>query len=159
MAHSKLPASGGAHSRHHVNLRIERWNRRSTYASVLLLLLSGAVWLIARHFLRPASQFGESVHPLEPLAMKVHGAGTMAMLFFLGSLMNSHIRRAVKARRNLASGWAMIMTMAVLVMTGFGLYYLAGEASRPIWSTIHWTIGLVLAGLIVAHVLIGRASR
>ena len=159
MAHPKLPASGGTHSRHHVNLRVERWNRRSTYASILVLVLSGAAWLIARHFLRPASEFGESVHPFEPLAMKVHGAGAMAMLFFLGSLMNSHIRRAVKARRNLASGWAMIMTMAVLVMTGFGLYYLAGEASRPIWSTIHWVIGLVLAGLIVGHVLIGRASR
>ncbi|MDL2353735.1 MAG: DUF4405 domain-containing protein [Pseudomonadota bacterium] len=155
----KLPTPGGAHSRHHVNLRIERWNRRSMYASVLVLLLSGAAWLIARYFLRPASQFGETVHPLEPWAMKIHGAGAMVMLFFLGSLMHSHIRRAVKARRNLASGWAMIMTMAMLVMTAFGLYYLADEASRPIWSTIHWVIGLGLAGLTVAHVLIGRASR
>lgn len=155
----ELPNPGGAHSRHHVNLRVERWNRRSMYASVLLLLLSGAVWLIARHFLRPASQFGETIHPLEPWTMKIHGAGAMALLFFLGSLMNSHIRRAVKARRNLASGWAMILTMAVLVITAFGLYYLADEANRPIWSAIHWVVGLGLAGLIVAHVLIGRASR
>lgn len=53
----------------------------------------------------------------------------------------------------------MIMTMAVLVITAFGLHYLADEANRPICSTIHWVIGLGLAGLIVPHVLIGRASR
>ena len=155
----KLPSSGGAYSRHHINLRVERWNRRSMYASVLLLLLSGAAWLIARHFLRPASQFGETIHPLEPWAMKIHGAGAMAMLFFLGSVMNIHVRRALKARRNLASGWAMIVTMAVLVITAFGLYYVADEANRPIWSMMHWVIGLGLAALVVAHVLIGRASR
>ncbi len=155
----KLHSPGGAYSRHHINLRVERWNRRSLYASVLLLLLSGSAWLIARHFLRPAGQFGETIHPLEPWAMKIHGAGAMAMLFFLGSVMNIHIRRALKARRNLASGWAMIMTMAVLVITAFGLYYVADEANRPIWSMMHWVIGLGLAALVVAHVLIGRASR
>lgn len=129
------------------------------YASIWLLLLSGAAWLIARNFLRPIGQFGETIHPFEPWAMKIHGAGTMLMLFFLGSLINSHIRRAIKARRNLATGWAMICVMVALVLTAFGLYYLAVDASRPIWSLIHWVIGLGLAGLIVAHVLCGRASR
>ena len=159
MAPHHLPTSGGAHSRHHVNLRIERWNRRWVYASIWLLLLSGVAWLIARHFLRPVGQFGETIHPLEPWAMKIHGAGTMLMLFFLGSLVNSHIRRALKARRNLVTGWAMICVMAALVLSAFGLYYLAVDASRPIWSLMHWVIGLGLAGLIVAHVLLGRASR
>lgn len=155
----KLPSPGGAHSRHHINLRVERWNRRWLYASIVLLLLSGAAWLIARYFLRPVGQFGETIHPLEPWAMKVHGAATMAMLFFLGSLMNIHVRRALRAQRNLVSGWAMIVTMAALVVTAFGLYYLADEANRPIWSMVHWVFGFGLAGLIVAHVLIGRASR
>ncbi len=91
--------------------------------------------------------------------MKIHGAGAMSMLFFLGSLLNVHIRRALRARRNLASGWAMIVTMATLVITGFGLYYLADEGNRPAWSVVHWVIGLGLVGLLVAHVLLGRSSR
>lgn len=147
------------HARHHVNLRLERWHRRCVYVSCLVLLLSGAAWLAARYFLRPAGQFGETIHPLEPWAMKMHGAGTMMILFFLGSLMNSHIRRALKAGRNLASGWSMIATMVWLIVSGFGLYYLAGEGDRPLWSLLHWVVGLGLAVLVVIHVLLGRASR
>lgn len=159
MPHHKNDAVKAAQARLHINLRLERWHRRSVYASCLVLLASGAVWLVARHLLRPVGQFGETIHPFEPWAMKVHGAGAMLMLFFLGSLLNSHIRRALRSGRNLASGWAMIGTMALLTLTGFGLYYLAGESDRPQWSLVHWAVGLALPVLVVAHVLIGRASR
>ena len=144
---------------YHVNLQLERWHRRCIYASCVLLVLSGAAWLVARYFLRPVGQFGESIHPLEPWAMKLHGGATMVMLFFLGSLMNSHIRRALKAGRNLVSGWIMLITMTLLIFTGFGLYYLAGESDRPLWSRIHWIVGIGLVALIVIHVVVGRASR
>ncbi|WP_295998776.1 DUF4405 domain-containing protein [Rugamonas sp.] len=140
----------------HVNLRVERWHRRWIYASAAVLLLSGSAWLVARYFLRPAGQFGETVHPLEPWAMKLHGAAAMAMLFFLGSLLNVHVRRAIRAGRNLVSGWAMIAAMAVLTATGFGLYYLAGESDRPLWSALHWVVGLAAGALFVLHVQLGR---
>jgi hypothetical protein len=159
MSHHKPSTASRALSRNHINLRLERWHRRCIYASCLVLLLSGAGWLIARYFFRPVGQFGESLNPFEPWAMKIHGAAAMAMLFFLGSLMNGHIRRALKAGRNLASGWTMIVTMATLVITAFGLYYLADAGTRSLWSIIHWTMGIGFAGLVVAHVLLGRAAR
>lgn len=93
---SHKPASHpAAHARNHINLRLERWHRRYIYLSCAILFATGLAWLLAHYFLRPVSQFGEAVNPLEPWAMKLHGAGAMAMLFFLGSLMNSHIRRAL----------------------------------------------------------------
>ncbi|GJI93314.1 hypothetical protein RugamoR57_00320 [Duganella caerulea] len=144
--------------RPHINLRVERWHRRCIYASFAALLLSGAAWLLARYFFRPVGQFGETVNPLEPWSMKLHGAAAMAMLFFIGSLMNAHIRRALKAGRNLATGWGMIGAMALLTASGFGLYYLAGESDRPVWSAIHWAIGLAAALLFVAHVVLGRRA-
>jgi hypothetical protein len=147
------------HARQQVNLRLERWHRRCVYASWALLILSGAAWLLARYLLRPVGQFGEAVHPLEPWAMKVHGAGAMAMLFFLGAMLNSHIRRALKSGRNLVSGWSMIITVAVLIVTGFGLYYLAGEGDRPAWSAVHWIVGLGWVALGIVHVLLGRSTR
>lgn len=145
--------------RHDIHLRLERWHRRCIYGSCLILFFSGAAWLVARYFLRPVAQFGETIHPLEPWAMKVHGAGTMVILFFLGSLMNSHIRRALNARRNLASGWLMIATMAWLIVSGFGLYYVATESDRSLWSLAHWVVGLGLVVMVVIHVRCGRASR
>ncbi|MDC8758612.1 DUF4405 domain-containing protein [Janthinobacterium fluminis] len=154
--HSHKPATPHAHARHHINLRLERWHRHCLYASGAALLLSGAAWLLAHYFLRTPGEFGEAIHPLEPWAMKLHGASAMAALFFLGSLMNAHIRRALKAGRNLVSGWAMIATFALLIATGFGLYYLAGESDRPLWSGVHWVAGLALAALSVLHIVLGR---
>jgi hypothetical protein len=146
-------------ARQHINLRLERWHRRCVYASWALLILSGAAWLLARYYLRPVGQFGETIHPLEPWAMKVHGAAAMAVLFFLGSLLNGHIRRALKSGRNLATGWSMVVAMVVLIVTGFGLYYVAGEGGRTVWSVVHWIAGLGAAALSIVHVLVGRCSR
>jgi hypothetical protein len=147
-----------ASTRHRPGFRLERWHRRSIYACGALLLLTGVAWLVARYFMRPASEFGETVHPLEPLAMKLHGAGAMALQFFAGSLLHVHIRRALKAGRNQATGWAMIGTVLFLVLTGYGLYYLAGEADRLAWSVLHWAVGLGAVVLFVLHVVIGRKS-
>ena len=145
--------------RHHINLRLERWHRRCVYGSGAALLVTGCAWLAAHYFLRGQGQFGESVSPIEPWAMKLHGAAAMFMLFFLGSLMNSHIRRALKSRRNLASGWTMIVSFVCLIATGFGLYYLAGESDRGVWSALHWVVGLGAGALLVLHIRLGRASR
>jgi len=141
-----------------LSFKLERWQRRSVYATWLALLLTGAGWLVLRYFLRPATEFGESVHPLEPWAMKLHGAAAMAALFFIGSMLHLHIRRALKAGRNVATGWAMVGGLAFLIVTGYGLYYVAGEGDRPAWSLLHWAVGLAAAVLSVLHVVVGRRS-
>ncbi|MBK4736420.1 DUF4405 domain-containing protein [Noviherbaspirillum pedocola] len=147
------------HEHPHVNLRMERWHRRSLYGVTLLLVVSGIAWLIAHFFLRRAGEFGETIHPLEPWSMKLHGAAVLAMLFFVGSMLNSHIRRAVRAGRNLAQGWSLLVSLAALTLSGYGLWYLAGEESRVVWSTTHWIIGLALPALLVWHIASGRKLR
>ncbi|MGZ5201007.1 MAG: DUF4405 domain-containing protein [Telluria sp.] len=141
---------------HRPGFRLERWHRRSVYVTGAVLLLTGVGWLVLRYFMRPVSEFGETVHPLEPWAMKLHGAAAMAALFFVGSLLHMHIRRALKAKRNLVTGWAMVGTLSFLVSTGYGLYYLAGDAGRPLWSVLHWAVGLAVAALFVLHIVVGR---
>ncbi|MET3132581.1 hypothetical protein AAKU55_002858 [Oxalobacteraceae bacterium GrIS 1.11] len=157
--HPDKPATARAHARHHINLRLERWHRRCIYASAAALLLSGIAWLLAHYLMRPVGQFGETVSPLEPWSMKLHGAAAMAALFFVGSLMNAHIRRALKAGRNLASGWAMIVTLLLLLVSGYGLYYIAGDSDRPLWSSAHWIAGLALGVIGVLHIVLGRRDH
>lgn len=147
------------HARYHINLRLERWHRFCIYAAAAELAITGIAWLIFHFFLRPVGEFGESVHPLEPWMMKLHGAGVMVTLFFLGSLMNSHIRRALKAGRNLWSGWAMIVSLSALIVSGYALYYVAGETDRPAWSVFHWGLGLAFLLLFVLHIVLGRMTN
>ena len=135
---------------------MERWQRRAVYLTIVLLTLSGLLWLAAHFFLRPVTEFGESVSPLEPWSMKLHGAVAMVMLFLLGSLLNNHIRRGLRARRNRSSGWSMMVMTALLVLTGYGLYYVAGEVSRPLWSWVHWIIGIGFVAALPVHVWWGR---
>lgn len=145
-----------AHKR--MGFRLERWHRRALYATGAVLLLSGVAWLLLRYFMRPVSEFGETINPLEPWTMKLHGAAAMVSLFFVGSLLHLHIRRAVKAGRNLIAGWALVATLLFLLVTGYGLYYVAGEADRPLWSVLHWAAGLAVALLFVLHIVVGRKS-
>jgi hypothetical protein len=139
-----------------VDLRPERWQRRCVYCVSAWLIATGVLWLLAHYLMRPVGEFGESVHPLEPWSMKLHGAGAVFALFFVGSLMNSHIRPAVKARRNLCSGWSMISVLVALTVSGYGLYYIASEHSRPIWSAAHWIVGLVFPVLLIVHIALAE---
>ena len=141
-----------------MSLRLERWQRQAIYASVGALAVSGLLWLGAHFLWRPVSQFGEGVSPLEPWSMKLHGAATLLFLFLVGTMLNTHIRRALRGRRNRISGWVVIGLIALLTFSGYGLYYLAGENARPIWSNLHWIVGLGFAAGLVLHIMLGRRT-
>lgn len=139
-------------------MRLERWQRWAIYGSIGLLSVSGMVWIYAHFFLHSTTQFGETGNALEPWSMKLHGAAAMVTLFFIGSLLNGHIRRALRAGRNRLTGWGMIGMLGFLTVSGFGLYYLASENSRPIWSALHWGVGSALVFGLAAHIVQGRRT-
>ena len=66
--------------------------------------------------------------------------------------------RVTSIRPLRSSGSRTVAALAILVVTGYGLYYVAGEGDRPLWSLVHWIAGFVTALLFVAHVLTGRRS-
>jgi hypothetical protein len=35
----------------------------------------------------------------------------------------------------------MTATLSMLTLTGYGLYYMAGESDRPVWSLLQWSVG------------------
>lgn len=84
---------------------------------------------------------------------------TSDRLFFLGSLMNSYIRRELKSGINLKTGWSLSAALSTLVLTGYGLYYLTGEADRTVWSMVHWMLGLALPVVLSLHIARGRVIR
>ena len=90
--------------------------------------------------------------------MKLHGAAAIGLFFFVGSILNGHIRRALKTGRNRASGWSLAALLTALALSGYGLYYVASENSRPLWSLMHWIPGCFLVAGLALHVIIGRRS-
>lgn len=139
----------------HVSGRLSPGHRRSLYFFASLLWLSGLGWLIAHYAFRPGDPLA-GAHPSEPWWLRVHGAAVLGFLIAFGALLPGHIGRGWRQGLNRGSGLAMIVAAAILTLSGYGLYYLVGDAWRGWASLIHWTAGLASAVALLVHVLLGK---
>lgn len=140
-------------------MRLTNGHKRWVYRVSCLVFGTGVLWLIFHYFLRQHGEFGDTSHPLEVWWLRLHGAGAMAALLVVGSLLPVHVRTGWHQRRNLGVGVGLLALALLLVVTGYGLYYFGGEELRPVLSITHWAAGL-LGGLVMAwHVRRGRATR
>jgi hypothetical protein len=135
--------------------------RHSLYAILLLLIASGIAW-IGVHYegdLVPEWRNDLRRLALEAWTMKVHGAAALVALVVVGMMLTNHVRRGWTLARNRASGAGVLAAFAVLTLTGYALYYLVGDDTRPPVSVAHWAFGLALAPLFVLHIVVGRRGR
>jgi hypothetical protein len=139
----------------YVRSRLSPRHRSWLYFFAALLWLSGLGWLIAHYALRSADAF-TGAHASEPWWLRAHGAAVIGFLVAFGALLPGHIRRGWRQSVNRGTGVAMIILAAVLTLSGYGLYYLVGDAWRAWTSVIHWTIGLLSGGVLALHVLLGK---
>jgi heme A synthase len=121
------------------------------------MFMTGVAWLIADW---QKSAWGGDVWQWSAAwLLMVHGGGAMATLLLLGALMPVHAYQAWRRRKNRVSGMVMLTLNAVLVVTSFGLYYIASETVRPWMSNIHIAGGFCLPFLFVLHIALGRRTR
>ncbi|MDQ2660161.1 MAG: hypothetical protein M3Y03_07045 [Verrucomicrobiota bacterium] len=127
------------------------------YATTTLLYLTGGVWAGLHYLGNHADEFAPR-SPAEPWLMRLHGAGAMALLVVLGTLLPTHVRFAWHARRNRPNGIALLAFYAFLIASGYGLYYFGNEWLRSWTSWLHLAIGIALPAMIVLHIWTGRRS-
>ncbi|WP_124384211.1 hypothetical protein [Ralstonia sp. SET104] len=143
---------------HHLResaFRLSRRRRWMVYGVFAALLVTGLIWL-ALHFLDDGSESGTQVLAW---SMKVHGAAAMAGLYLFGMLWGPHIRNAWVRRRNRAAGAVFGTLTAVLVATGYALYYVNGELPRQSAEILHWLAGVTVCIALWVHIAIGRRKR
>jgi cation transport ATPase len=136
-------------------IQLKRLQRYFLYAVLALLFFSGVAWAYWNYLWSP-SDFEISA---KIWAMKIHGAAAMVVLVLVGMLLSAHVRFAWRARRNRANGSVFLSAVAVLTITGYGLYYAGGERLRAWTSWIHLGVGLALPILLLIHILLGRRTR
>lgn len=140
-------------------MRLSTGHRRWIYWTGTGLVATGVLWLLFHYFVHVHGQFGETAHPLEVWWLRLHGAFAMLMLLVLGSLVPVHVRRGWHLRKNLLAGWILGLLACALIVSGYALYYVAGEASRPWLSACHWLFGLAMPLALTWHVWRGRRAR
>ena len=137
-------------------IRVKPLHRRLLYFAVALLFLSGVAWTYWNYFVASRD---DSEMAAKAWAMKIHGGAAMAILVLIGMLLTEHVRVAWRARRNRGNGSLFLSALAVLTITGYGLYYAAGESLRAWASWIHLGVGLALPLLFIFHVWLGKRAR
>jgi thiosulfate reductase cytochrome b subunit len=138
------------------SIRLKRLQRYFLYTVLALLFLSGIAWAYWNYLVASPGDFETTS---KTWAMKIHGAVAMAVLVLIGMLLAEHVRFAWRARRNRTNGSIFLGALAILAVTGYGLYYAGGERLRAWTSWIHLVVGLILPILLVIHIFLGRRAR
>lgn len=131
--------------------RLGRPRRWGLYAISGLLWASGGAWIAAHYLLVTPGEYGPRKSPLEGWSLIAHGALAMAALWMFGLLWGVHVQAGWAQRRGRWSGGLLFATVCVLVVTGYGLYYLGDEQARDLASLAHWLLGLAGLPLFLGH--------
>ena len=146
--HMKLQPTGERRG-----LRFSLRMRTTIYWISGLTWLTGVAWLVLHYYLRRRGDFGIEPHPLEPWSLKAHGLTAFAAIWLAGVLWASHIVPAWHRRKRPASGLTLAILLAVLIVSGYLLYYVGEDTIRSRVAVTHWALGLALPVSLVVHVL------
>src|SRR5215472_11574125 len=107
--------------------QLSRWQERWLYLVGGLLALSGVGWLICHYWLRA---LGPAPHPLEVWWLRLHGAAMVGFLILFGALLPGHVKQGWRQGLNRRSGLPLLIATALLILSGYGLYYIVSDQLR-----------------------------
>lgn len=139
-----------------VALRFPRKAKAFLYGNVLLSFCTGITWFILHRWGQVEGEFGPEKSPLEPWLIRVHGASAFIVMMGFGYLLASHVHVGWRSRRNRFMGISLTGTVTMLIVSGYLLYYSAGEDFRNAVSWVHLALGLSLPLTLGAHVWQGH---
>lgn len=139
--------------------RLARWQIWLLTLSGTLLWLSGAAWLLLHYYGQVESEFGPETNPLEPWMLRIHGLALIPALLGFGGLFVVHIPKGWKDRRQRHIGLGLTVLTALLIVSGYLLYYLGDETIREWASLAHWLIGLGAPAVFVWHYVARTDAR
>ncbi len=127
------------------------------YALFGVLFLSGALWWLA-DFAAQRRWANLEINSFKAWILRAHGASAMGFLFVWGALFPVHAYRAWRAGQNRFTGMSLMLWLAALTITGYGLYYFGGERLREWTSLIHTILGLASVAVLFIHIRQGHRT-
>ena len=126
------------------------WQSFSTHTIFLICAISGILYLLAHEFEIKALVENHSI-------LIAHGFSAYLFVLLFGAVMPNHIKGGWHNKRNRISGGAMVLLIALLLLSGLFLYY--GVETRDVALWLHWVIGCGLMLLFPLHVIRGRRAN
>jgi hypothetical protein len=124
-----------------------RWTIWTVFAA---LWLSGCTWLVLHFGFEAHTEFGPLPNPWEASVLEIHGVLAVAGVFLAGWISSSHIPERWSARRNRKSGLTLATTAAVLIISGYMLYYTT-DRLQSVAAVAHELIGVLAVLAAITH--------
>jgi hypothetical protein len=124
--------------------------RRVIYSTCTLLWVSGCLWLVIHFGFPSRTDFGPGPNPWEPAILRVHGWVAVASVFLLGLITAEHISDRWRRARNRVSGLSLASLAAVLVVSGYALYYTT-DRLHDVAAVAHEVFGFAAIGFALVH--------
>jgi hypothetical protein len=143
--------------------RLPAWQQRLLAVSGGTLVVTGVAWLAVHYAIGAGA--GGLPHPSEAWLMRLHGLAAFAGLFALGTLATQHVPRGLRLgaghrhANQRRTGLALLTLGAMLVGSGYALYYFAPEDVRPALGWVHAALGVAMASVVFGHRRHARAAR
>ncbi len=136
------------------------WVRWSVHVSALAIGATGALWAWMAYIWDPGAEpldpeqlLGWSDrHPAVPLVRTLHLVVAPVAVFAVGLIWTSHVAprlRRHRARR--ATGLALALLFAPMVVSGVLLQTAASSEARDLWAWVHGLSAGVWAGAYLGH--------
>lgn len=139
------------------SIRLSQRHKLVLYSVLGVVFASGVIWAWLHYFGSTENEFGAS--PAKAWVLMIHGLFAAVSLMLIGSLLPLHVKYAWRAHRNRGNGIFFISMVALLIGTGYALYYIGNEHLRSWTSWIHLGVGLIFPILLIVHIWRGRLSR
>lgn len=122
------------------------WSLLALIAITGLVLVPGMLalrleWDVPDRWLPPARVFWAAAH----------GLLAFLTLLLFGSLLPLHVRHGLRQMKNRGTGIALLSALPVLILTGWGIYYLSDENVARWTSVLHVLVALLISGLVGWH--------
>ena len=122
------------------------------YAATGLLWVTGVIYIGVQYSSQGAYEITPVGHWVQSVSMKIHGAVAMIFLMIFGGLLLDHVPTGWRKNEKRITGVWQVVVCSLLILTGWGLYYLGNEEWRSRTRWLHVAVGLFLPLLILVHV-------
>jgi len=133
-----------------ITVPMPRMLRAALWSVFAALWGSGCAWLVLHFGFATRTPFGPLPNPWEATVLEIHGLLAVAAVFLVGWIFGSHVLERWAAGRNRKSGLMLGVSAAVLIVSGYMLYYTTDRLQAGA-AACHEIVGVLGAVFAIAH--------
>ena len=138
------------------------WEIRLSHISTIVVTVSGTAYLWMKYVMQTDDPFSIVNHPWQPAMLALHVLVAPVLVFVVGMMVQSHFQKKLQSgiRSNRASGLISMVTMPVMIASGYMLQVLTSPLLTNIALMVHLASSGAFALTYVAHQVVSlRLSR